>query len=45
MAGAFGAAKLIPVGGLGLKNGDKQGDAYAHVAVSAGDKSAAILKS
>ena len=42
---AFGAAKLIPVGGLGLKDGDKQGYAYAHAVVSSGDKSAAILRS
>ena len=45
MAGALGAAKLIPVGGLGLKDGDKQGEENAHASVSAGAKSAAILKS
>jgi len=36
---------LIPVGGLDRKDGNKQGEANAHAGVSAGGKSAAILKS
>ena len=43
VAGAFGAAKLIPVGGLDRKGGNKQGEANAHAAVSAGDKAVQSL--